>query len=232
MTENNKLETILIVEDDRSVRDGLVLNLKLQGYRVLSANDGDEAMRMAFDAHPDLIILDIMLPGFSGLDILSELRSRNRIVPVLVLSAREKIEQKVEALELGADDYVTKPFELRELLARVDALLRRHRRFEKNDAPIAFGEVSIDPLHRKVTLGDAPVELSAKEFDLLLLLARAPGRPFDRESILNAVWGYDFDGTTRTVDNFVVSLRQKIERNPAKPKHIVTVRQIGYKLEP
>ena len=232
MTENNKLETILIVEDDRSVRDGLVLNLKLQGYRVLSANDGDEAMRMAFDAHPDLIILDIMLPGFSGLDILSELRSRNRIVPVLVLSAREKIEQKVEALELGADDYVTKPFELRELLARVDALLRRHRRFEKNDAPIAIGEVSIDPLHRKVTLGDAPVELSAKEFDLLLLLARAPGRPFDRESILNAVWGYDFDGTTRTVDNFVVSLRQKIERNPAKPKHIVTVRQIGYKLEP
>jgi DNA-binding response OmpR family regulator len=231
MKASAKQETILVVEDDRGVRDGLVMNLKLQGYRVLMAADGDEGMRLAFDAHPDLIVLDIMLPGFSGLDILSELRSRGRIVPVLMLSARERTDSKIEALGLGADDYVTKPFELRELLARVEALLRRHRRFEKNDGPIAFGNVQIDPVHRAVRVNDLPTELSAKEFDLLLLLARSPGRPFDRESILNAVWGYDFDGTTRTVDNFVVSLRQKIEADPSRPRHILTVRQIGYKLE-
>lgn len=224
-------ETILVVEDDNSVRDGLVMNLQLQGYKVLSACDGDEGMQKAFDSKPDLILLDIMLPGWSGLDILAELREQSKNVPVLLLSARDRMEHKIEGLELGADDYVTKPFELPELLARIEALLRRHRGYSKTDSVIAFGNVSIDPVHRLVRLNKETIELSLKEFDLLLLLAKAPGRPFSRESILSSVWGWNFDGTTRTVDNFIMSLRHKIEADPSKPIHIKTVRQVGYKLE-
>lgn len=231
MHKTMRHETILVVEDDDSVRDGLVMNLQLQGFKVLSACDGDEGMQMAFDSKPDLILLDIMLPGWSGLDILSELREQSKNVPVLLLSARDKMEHKIEGLELGADDYVTKPFELPELLARIEALLRRHRGYAKNDSMISFGNVAIDPVHRLVHLGGVSVELSLKEFDLLLLLAKAPGRPFSRESILSSVWGWNFDGTTRTVDNFIMSLRQKIEADPSKPVHIKTVRQVGYKLE-
>ena len=231
MQKTMRNETVLVIEDDRAVRDGLVMNLQLQGYKVLSAADGDEGMEMAFDSKPDLILLDIMLPGWSGLDILAELREQSRDTPVLLLSARDRIENKIEGLELGADDYVTKPFELPELLARIEALLRRHRGYARNDAAIAFGDVRIDPVNRVVTLGETPVDLSLKEFDLLLLLAKAPGRPFSRESILSSVWGWNFDGTTRTVDNFIMSLRQKLEKDPSKPTHIKTVRQLGYKLE-
>ena len=226
-----KDETILVIEDDNAVRDGLVMNLQLQGYKVLSACDGDEGMEMAFDSKPDLIVLDIMLPGWSGLDILAELREQSRDTPVLLLSARDRMENKIEGLELGADDYVTKPFELPELLARVEALLRRHRGYAKSDSAIRFGNVTIDPVNRVVSVNGNSIELSLKEFDLLLLLAKAPGRPFSRESILSSVWGWNFDGTTRTVDNFIMSLRQKIEIDPSKPVHIKTVRQLGYKLE-
>ncbi|MBN2804180.1 MAG: response regulator transcription factor [Deltaproteobacteria bacterium] len=228
---NNRDKTILVVEDDKSVREGLVMNLQLQGYKVISCNDGDEGMKMAFDAKPDLVILDIMLPGWSGLDILSELRSTSNDVSVLLLSARDRTEHKIEGLEIGADDYVTKPFELSELLARVEALLRRRRGYFQKEANISFGTIVIEPDRRKVTVEDKRVELSMKEYELLLLFAKNPGRPFDRESILSSVWGWDFDGTSRTVDNFIMSLRQKIEKNPQKPQYIKTVRQVGYKLD-
>ncbi len=225
-------EKILIVEDDRSLRDGLAMNFQLRGYQVLTAADGDEGLRAAFDGRPDLIILDIMLPGASGLEILGELREREEQVPVLILSARSTTEQKIEGLATGADDYLSKPFELSELLARVEAMLRRQRALEGGLPSITFGDIEIDQRHRRVTLSGEPVPLSAKEFELLLLLARSPGKPFTREAILDRVWGWDFSGTARTVNNFVLSLRRKLERDPASPRHILTVRQVGYKLEP
>jgi DNA-binding response OmpR family regulator len=226
------VETILVVEDDKSLRDGLALNFELQGYRVVTAADGDEGMRKAFDCRPDLVVLDIMLPGWSGLDILSELRAKAEDVPVLILSARDKTTEKIEGLGLGADDYVTKPFELPELLARVEAMLRRRRAERRAEPRIAFGDVTVDPELRTVLLRGEEVHLSAREFDLLLLLARNPGRPFTRDVILDRVWGWGFEGTARTVDNFIMALRQKLERNPSRPRHLKTVRQVGYKLEP
>jgi DNA-binding response OmpR family regulator len=228
----NHGETILIIEDDKSLREGLAMNFQIQGFNVVTAKDGEEGMKKAFNANPDLIVLDLMLPFFSGLDILTELREKNELVPVLILSARNNMDHKIEGLGLGADDYVTKPFELPELLARAKAMLRRKRVNHLTERELAFGDIIIDLNERKVRVGKGEVALSAKEFDLLCLLAGAPGRPYSRDAILNRVWGWDFDGTTRTVDNFIMSLRKKIEANPAKPKHIITVRQVGYRFEP
>ena len=225
-------ETILIVEDDRSLREGLAMNFQVRGFRVLTAADGEEGLRLAFNSRPDLIILDLMLPGMSGLDILAELRERGERVPVLILSARGTIDNKIEGLQTGADDYVTKPFELPELLARAEVMLRRNRTEAREQPKLEFGEIVIDQVARRVLVAGREVALSAKEFDLLRLLAQAPGKPLTRESILDQVWGWDFAGTTRTVNNFILSLRQKIEADPAHPRHLITVRQVGYKLEP
>ncbi len=223
--------TVLLVEDDRSLREGLAMNFRRKGYRVLVAEDGDEGMSMAFETQPDLIVLDIMLPGFTGLDILDELRSREVDTPVLVLSARGRLDQRVEGLNLGADDYLPKPFELPELMARVEALLRRTRGREEKAPPIAFGDIMVEVAGRSVTRSGDAVELSAREFDLLLLLARSPGRSFSRAQIIERVWGWDFEGTERTVDNFILALRRKLEAEPGKPRHLKTVRQVGYRLD-
>jgi two-component system, OmpR family, alkaline phosphatase synthesis response regulator PhoP len=223
---------ILVIEDDRSLREGLALNFKLHGYDVLTAADGEEGMEQAFDARPDLIVLDIMLPGYSGLEILAELRKRHEDVPVLILSARDSIKNKVDGLGLGADDYMTKPFQLPELLARTEAMLRRRQLDQLAEPKIAFGKVVINPKGRSVTVDGNNVPLSVKEYDLLYLLSRSPGRVFSRDEILSHVWGWGFDGTTRTVDNFILGLRQKIESDPSHPRHIKTVRQIGYRLDP
>jgi DNA-binding response OmpR family regulator len=225
-------QTILVVEDDRALREGLAMNFRLRGWRVLLAADGDEGMRAAFDDRPDLIVLDLMLPGFNGMEILAELRLRGVDVPVLILSARDRLQDKVRGLREGADDYLAKPFELPELIARVEAMLRRRRPPVEEAELLAFGDVRIDVGARRVTLRGDAVEVSAREFDLLCLLARSPGRILTREVILDRVWGWGFDGTPRTVDNFILSLRRKIEADPARPRHLLTVRQIGYKLEP
>ena len=225
-------ETILVVEDDRSLREGLAMNFRLRGYRVLTASDGDEGLRAAFDERPDLIVLDLMLPGADGLEILSELRGREVAVPVLILSARDRLQDKVRGLEIGADDYLTKPFQLPELLARVEAMLRRRRTGRRAAETLAFGDVRIEPEGRRATVRGAAVALSAREFDLLCLLAGSPGRVFTRHAILEKVWGFGFEGTARTVDNFIRSLRQKIEADPARPRHLVTVRHVGYRLAP
>ena len=224
--------SILVVEDDRSLREGLAMNFRLRGYRVLTAATGDEGLRAAFDGQPDLVVLDLMLPGVDGLEILEELRSREVDVPVLILSARDRLQDKVRGLEIGADDYMTKPFQLPELVARVEALLRRRRSERRAATALGFGDVRIDPEGRRVTVRGAEVALSAREFDLLALLAGSPGRAFTREAILEKVWGWSFEGTARTVDNFIRSLRQKVEADPAQPRHLVTVRHVGYRLEP
>lgn len=225
-------ETLLVIEDDRSLREGLAMNFRLRGFKVLTAADGDEGMQKAFDTRPDLIVLDLMLPGFSGLEILDELRTKGEGVPVLILSAQGSLEAKVRGLGAGADDYLSKPFELAELLARAEALLRRTRETQARQPTLSFGDVVVDPAARRVTLSGTEVALSAREFDLLALLARSPGRTFSRETILDRVWGWGFDGTPRTVDNFVMAIRRKLEVDPAHPRHLHTVRQIGYRLDP
>ncbi|MCX6560588.1 MAG: response regulator transcription factor [Candidatus Aminicenantes bacterium] len=222
-------DTVLVIEDDRALRRGLAMNFELRGFRVLTAADGDEGIRLAFDSGLDLIVLDIMLPGFSGLEILSELRAKGRDVPILILSARGTTDNKIEGLGLGADDYLAKPFALSELFARVEALLRRRRAAKSKNSRLAFDDLIIDLPERRVTLRGLEIGLSAKEFDLLALLAGSPGKAFRRDDILDRVWGFGFDGTARTVDNFILSLRQKIETNPSRPAILKTVRQVGYK---
>ncbi|MCD6360674.1 MAG: response regulator transcription factor [Armatimonadetes bacterium] len=225
-------ETILVIEDDTALREGLATNFQLNGYNVVTAPDGTQGMRKAFECHPDLIVLDIMLPGSSGLDILMELRERAETVPVLILSALSTLNDKVSGLHLGADDYVTKPFELPELLARVETMLRRWRATRRTTPVIRFGEVVIDPAGRTVQVRGKEVLLSAREFDLLYLLVTSPNRVFTRDEILEKVWGWDFEGTARTVDNFILYLRQKLESRPASPRYLLTVRGVGYKFHP
>jgi len=222
---------ILIVEDDRALREGLAMNLRPQGYEVLIAGDGKEGMRMAFDTRPDLIILDIMMPSWSGLDILEELRKRSQDVPVLILSARNTTPDKVRGLNLGADDYMTKPFDLPELIARVQAMLRRRHADEESIPDLSFGEVVVSRASRSVSVRGKKIDLSAREFDLLCLLAVSPGQVFTRESILEKVWGWDYDGTERTVDNFVASLRKKLNLGRRAKANIRAVPRVGYKLE-
>jgi two-component system alkaline phosphatase synthesis response regulator PhoP len=227
-----KRDVILVVEDDKALREGLSMNLRMEGYEVLMAAEGEEGMRMAFHARPSLIVLDIMMPCWSGLDILRELRKRGERVPVLVLSARHTTHDKVEGLHLGADDYMTKPFDLPELMARVKGMLRRQRSEEQNLPALSFDKIVIDRATRRVEMCGKHVDLSAKEFDLLCLLAASPGQVFTRETILERVWGWDYDGTARTVDNFVASLRKKLEAVRGARKCIRTVPLVGYKFEP
>ena len=225
-------ETILVIEDDRSLREALTMNFELREYRVLAAADGETGVRLAFDERPDLIVLDLMLPGLDGFEILGQLREKEIDVPVLILSARGQVSDKVNGFRLGADDYVTKPFQLPELIARVERMLRRRSRRRATQGAIAFGEMVVDPAGRTVQRAGREVTLLAKEYDLLYLLASNPGHPFSRETILDRVWGWGFDGTTRTVDNYILALRQKLEADPGRPRHIKTVRQVGYRLDP
>jgi two-component system alkaline phosphatase synthesis response regulator PhoP len=225
-------ETILVVEDDVAIRTGLELNLRVEGYRVLGAGDSATGLALAREESPDLVLLDLMLPDGSGLDLLKRLRADPNLaeVQVLILTALGLETDKVRGLRLGADDYVTKPFSLGELLARIDAALRRGR--VQRQAAVRFGEVEIDPLGVEVRRGGQPVKLTPREFDLLLYLVRHPDRVFTRDQLLVSVWGPSYEGTARTVDNFISSLRNKLEPDPGSPVHIVTVHGVGYRFNP
>lgn len=224
---------VLIVEDDRTLVDVLKYNLEKEGYRVLSAGNGEKALETARKGSPDLIILDIMLPGgMSGLEVCRILRKEAN-VPIMMLTARTEEVDKIVGLEVGADDYITKPFSMRELMARVRALLRRAEMAPKSagEKVLTVGELQIDVARRKVTLGDSALDLTPKEFELLVFLAQSKGLVFSREQLLDKVWGYDFAGGSRTVDVHVRWLRKKIEHDPARPERLITVRGTGYKLE-
>ena len=225
-------DTILVVEDDRALRNGLAMNLELHGYHVITAPDGETGMQLAFDARPQLIVLDIMLPGWTGLEILEELRKRGEKTPVLILSARNTTPDKVAGLDLGADDYMAKPFDLSELIARIEVMLRRQRSAERDQPVLSIGEITIDRAERSVEVRGTKTNLSAKEFDILCLLADSPGKVFTRETILEKVWGWDYDGTARTVDNFVANLRRKLALSPRGRGTIQTVPRVGYKYVP
>ncbi len=223
---------ILIVEDDRNLLDTLKYNLRKEGYSVVTAVDGAEALDVARREKPDLIVLDVMLPKLSGFEVCRILR-KEMTVPILMLTAKDEEVDKIVGLEIGADDYMTKPFSMRELLARLSAMLRRADMAvpPAEAESLKVGELEIDVARHQAFLRGQPLELSPKEFELLLFLARNKGFVFNREQLLDKVWGYDYAGETRTVDVHIRWLRQKIETDPAKPRYLLTVRGAGYKLE-
>src|ERR1700722_6071565 len=212
-------DTILVIEDDASIRKGLELNLSLEGFNVISASDGSEGLALAKSRAPDIVVLDLSLPKQDGLSILRAIRRTDTETPVLILSARGQEQSKVEGLSLGADDYITKPFGLAELLARVHAALRRAGRGANTRA---FGDVKVDLKARRAQKGDREVELTAREFDLLRHFLLHPEVALSREQLMQAVWGIDYLGTARTVDNFIVRLREKLEDDPQNPHRFET----------
>lgn len=224
------MDTILLVEDDPSIVKGLNLNLRIEGYKVLVAEDGERGLELALSEAPALILLDIMLPKVNGYEVLKRLRSQERHTPVIVLTARGTEVDKILGLELGADDYVTKPFGLKELLARIKAVLRRHRVGEQAIEKLRFGEVEVNFTAREVLKEGIPVTLSARELELLRFFVRNVGQALPRERILLGVWGVDYEGTDRTVDNFIQKLREKLD-DPEQPQHFLTVRGVGYRFQ-
>lgn len=231
-------EKILIVEDDPTLQETLAYNLTKNGYQIASATDGLNAIKEAREFKPDLIVLDIMLPQMDGFEVCRILRQEIN-TPILILTARDDEIDRVIGLEMGADDYITKPFSMREFLARVKAQLRRIRLIrEEIDSDVTlvketfrFGNLSLDLTRREVLLDDQPLALKPKEFDLLLFLARHRGQVLSRDMILERVWGWEFSGGSRTVDVHIRWLREKIELDPASPTRIVTVRGTGYRFE-
>ena len=222
-------ETILIVEDDTSIAKGLEQNMRFEGFSVFVAPDGERGLELAVDKQPDLVILDVMMPKMNGFEVLRELRRRELEMPVIMLTAKGEEIDKVRGLDMGADDYVTKPFGLPELMARIQAVLRRKRRHEKSVERVSFGKVEVDFSARAVKVDGIPVSMTAKELDLLKLFFTRQGEALDRQEILNRVWGFDYFGTDRTVDNFINRLRQKLEDDPDRPLYFQTVRGVGYR---
>ena len=226
---------ILVVEDNPDLAFGLRNNLEIEGYDVAVAADGNVGLERARTERPDLVVLDLMLPGLDGFRVLRSLREEGNAVPVLVLTARGEESDKVRGLKLGADDYVTKPFGVLELLARVEAVLRRSGRDAGNGTgggPLRFGDVQVETQTREVRRGGQLVPLTPMEFDLLVALLRRRGAVASRLELLKEVWGHQAAVLTRTVDTHVGELRRKLESDPANPRHILTVRKAGYRLQP
>ncbi len=225
------MERILIIEDEPPMRTALADLLAAEGYRVLTAADGESGLQRALAEKPDLILLDIMMPKLDGFAVCAELRRLSNAVPVLMLTAKGQIEDRVPGLDVGADDYLVKPFSTEELLARVRALLRRVERKTKSPVKLQLGETEIDLARQTAMRGKKTIHLTAKEFAMLRLLAEAEGEPVTRERFLDVVWGYTAFPTTRTVDNHIASLRAKLEKNPDDPRWLKTVHGVGYRLE-
>ena len=223
---------VLVVEDDPSIAIGLRINLESEGYVVDVAEDGDAGLELARTLEPDLIVLDVMLPKRNGLEVLHDLRAEGRTMPIIILSAKTGEMDKVAGLELGAEDYVAKPFSLAELLARVRAALRRgHAPAPQRRPGIVFGEVEVDVAARNVKRRGEAVDMTAREFDVLVCLLNERGRVLSRDDIFRRVWGPKHHGTPRTVDNFIQQLRAKLEADPQEPAYIQTVRGVGYRFD-
>ena len=225
----DNMEKVLIIEDDSSMLRGLKDNFEFSGYNVITACDGEEGLNAALDAKPDLIILDIMLPKINGYEICRLIRKEKLDMPIIMLTAKGEESDIILGLNLGADDYVTKPFSIKELLARAAAFLRRSRQAEQN--VYEFGDYRLDITARKLTCGGEEIKLSPKEFKLLEYFLKRQGRALTRDEILNTVWGYDCFTGSRSIDRFITTLRNKIEPDPHNPTFIHTIREIGYKFE-
>jgi DNA-binding response OmpR family regulator len=228
-------ERILVIEDDPSILRGLQLNLGMEGYTVRSAMDGETGLRLALTEKPDLVVVDLMLPRLGGLDIVREVRKADPDLPILIVSAKNQEIDKVAGLQLGADDYMVKPFGLKELLARIDALLRRRRaRGATGETRTVrkVGTIELDATARRASVEGKALELTSREFDLLAFFVAHPDRVFSREQLMEAVWGSRYFGTARTVDNFVARLRAHIGDDAEHPRHLETVRGVGYRFNP
>ena len=226
-----KMSRILIIEDETPMRTALADLLAAEGYRPITAADGESGLKRALEEKPDLILLDIMMPKLDGFQVCAELRRLANPVPVLMLTAKGQVEDRVVGLDAGADDYLVKPFSTDELLARIRALLRRVEKQTRTPAKLKLGEIEIDLARQTASRGRKQIHLTAKEFSMLRLMAEAEGEPVTREKFLDVVWGYAAFPTTRTVDNHVASLRGKLEKNPDAPRWIKTVHGVGYKLK-
>lgn len=224
-----KMTRILIVEDEPAMVSGLRDNFEFEGYEVITAGDGVEGLGRALNDSPDLVVLDVMMPRMSGLDVCKQLKVKKPALPIIMLTARGQEVDKVVGLELGADDYVTKPFSIRELLARVKAVLRRAQGGPKNQEQYSFGDVEVNVRSCRVVRAGKPMEFSAKEFELLKYFLAHPGETVTRDRLLEDVWGYERYPTTRTVDAHIVRLRQKLEPKPEEPRFFLTVHGVGYK---
>ena len=225
---------VLVIEDDKDIARLLDLHLRDEGYSVTVVSDGKTGLAQALSKPFDIVILDLILPGMDGLSVCRGIRNRKDYTPILMLTAKSTDVDRIVGLEMGADDYLTKPFNVRELLARVKALFRRVEALRAKDpaAPgkrIESGDLVIDPEKRRVTVGGNPVHLTAREFELLQEFARHPGRVYTRAQLLDKVWGYSYQGYEHTVNSHINRLREKIEKNPAKPRYILTVRGAGYR---
>ena len=225
---------ILIIEDDKDIAHLVELHLKDAGHEVSVAYDGNTGLELALSKHFDLIILDLLLPGIDGIEICRRVRAASTTVPILMLTSRSSELDRVLGLEIGADDYLTKPFSIRELIARVKALFRREEALRSETSSeiqqvVTAGGLSIDAGKRTVAHNGLVISLTAKEFDLLLHLAKHPGRVYTRMELLNQVWGYGYEGYEHTVNSHINRLRSKIEENPARPRFILSVRGVGYK---
>jgi DNA-binding response OmpR family regulator len=223
------MKTVLVIEDDAAIAHGLEEALTGEHYKVLTALTGEKGLSLAKGNAVDMITLDLKLPDRSGADICRELRAAGIVAPILVLSSKKEEMDKVLLLEIGADDYVTKPFSVRELMARVKALLRRHTELKKDVEEYSFGTVYVDFRKQEATKGKKALSLSAKELEILKYLIIHEGEVVTRERLLNDVWGYETFPTTRTVDNYILALRKKLEDAPSKPKHVLTIHTAGYK---
>ena len=226
---------ILVVEDDRTLREALRYNLVAAGYEVVVASDGGQGLLNARQSSPDVVVLDLMLPSLSGIEVCKALRRDGSILPIIMLTARDAEIDRIGGLESGADDYVTKPFSMRELIARVAAQIRRMQMIESisqnaTEEIVDLGDLVINRASRNVTLNNKSVNLRPREFDLLVHMAANPGRVYTRDQLLHDVWGFEYIGDTRTVDVHVRWLRLKIEEDPARPKILGTVRGVGYRI--
>ncbi len=224
------METVLIIEDDPTMLIGLKDNFEFNRYKVITATDGEKGLNAALNARPDLIILDIMLPKINGYELCRLIRREKLAMPIIMLTAKGEESDIVLGLNLGADDYVTKPFSIKELLARAAAFLRRAR--AASEEVHEFGDFCLNLSARRLTRGGKEIELSPKEFDLLAFFVKKTGKALTRDEMLNAVWGYDCVVTSRSIDRFVTTLRNKIEPDTDQPLYIHTIRQIGYRFEP
>jgi len=223
------MSRILIVEDDPAIRRGLADNLRFDGHDVLTAGDGEAGYRLAREKRPDVIVLDLMLPRMSGYEVCRKLRAEGVQTPIIMLTARGEEADRILGLDLGADDYVSKPFSIGELLARIRALLRRAQPLKTQPDDLRFDDIVVDFRRYEARRNDRVLELTRKEFGMLRFLAARAGEVVSRDDLLNEVWGYESSPTTRTVDTHVATLRAKLEIDPAKPRHLQTIHGVGYK---
>lgn len=227
-------EKILVVDDEEHIAELISYNLSSNGYKVITANNGIDAVKVAIEEKPSLILLDLMIPGKDGYDVCKEVRSNNEIrnTPIIMLTAKSEELDKILGLELGADDYITKPFSVRELLARVKAVLRRFSISEPESNVLVFGNLTADFDKREILVNDKKLDLTLKEFELLEILIRNKGKILTRDTLLDKIWGYEYIGETRTVDVHIRYLRKKIELDDKNPKLIETIRGVGYRFNP